>query len=288
MSESGNEGAPVSGDAKRSNLQLRILSALVLGGVVLAITSLGGLPFRLMAAAMAAAIFYEWGAMRREATARSNTVLAWALLVFVMLSMVFGQPAVILFSLLAAALVLLALQGWVSGAGLGMVAGLAYAAAPTLALVHLRADDRAGLFAILFLFAVVWTTDIMAYFTGRTLGGAKLAPSISPGKTWSGAIGGAVFAVLAGVVFAFHDSAVHGALIIAATALILAIVSQIGDLFESALKRRSGVKDSSNLIPGHGGVMDRVDGLMAAALVLYLLAALLGGPETPAHALFSF
>ena len=270
----------------RSNLQLRIISAIVLGLAVLLITYFGGLPFRLMSAVMAGAIFYEWCAMRSEQSLNMHTGLGAALLAAIMVLMVFGQPATILFLGLAAALLLLALHGWASGTGFGLVAGLAYATAPTMALVHLRADDRSGLFAILFLFAVVWTTDIMAYFTGRTLGGAKLAPSISPGKTWSGALGGTVFAVLAGGAFALHESAAHGAVLIALIALILAIVSQVGDLFESALKRRNGVKDSSNLIPGHGGVMDRVDGLMAAALVLYLVAALLGGAESPAHALF--
>ncbi|WP_404933107.1 phosphatidate cytidylyltransferase [Nitratireductor sp. L15S-10] len=272
----------------RSNLQLRIISAVVLGFAVLLITYFGGLPFRLMGAAMAGAIFYEWCAMRPERGASMHTVLGGTLLAAVMTLMVFDQSASMLFLGLAAALFILAMHGWASRTGFGMVAGLAYAAAPTLALVHLRADDRSGLFAILFLFAVVWTTDIMAYFTGRTLGGAKLAPSISPGKTWSGAVGGTVFAVLAGGAFALHESAAHGTVLIALIALVLAVISQIGDLFESALKRRSGVKDSSNLIPGHGGVMDRVDGLMAAALALYLLAALLGGGDYPAHALFRF
>ncbi|SEB35856.1 phosphatidate cytidylyltransferase [Nitratireductor aquibiodomus] len=285
MSGRGEEGAP-SPRPGRSNLQLRIVSAIVLGLVVLLITYLGGLPFRLMSAAVAGAIFYEWCSMRPGPGV--HTAFAGALLAGVMLVMILGQPATILFLVLAAALLVLALHGWMSGAGLGTVAGLGYAAAPALALVHLRADDQSGLFAILFLFAVVWTTDVMAYFTGRTLGGAKLAPSISPGKTWSGAVGGTVFAVLAGGAFAFHENAVHGVLLIALIALVLAVISQIGDLFESALKRRSGVKDSSNLIPGHGGVMDRVDGLMAAALALYLLAALLGGAESPAHALFNF
>ncbi|MCR4267310.1 phosphatidate cytidylyltransferase [Nitratireductor sp. ZSWI3] len=272
----------------RSNLQLRIMSSLVLGAVVLTVTYLGGLPFRIMAAAMSGAIFYEWIAMRRTPLVRAHAAVSALFLAVVLLLMIAGKPAVLVLAVLLGALVVVALHGLVIGNGLTATAGLAYAAAPALALAHLRGDDSAGLAAILFLFAVVWTTDVMAYFTGRAIGGAKLAPSISPGKTWSGAIGGALFAVLAGAAFAFHESAVHGILVMAATALVLAVISQLGDLFESALKRSQGVKDSSHLIPGHGGVMDRVDGLTAAALAFYVLAAILVGFETPAHAFFTF
>ncbi|EKF19532.1 phosphatidate cytidylyltransferase [Nitratireductor pacificus] len=276
------------GKPQRSNLQLRVMSALVLGAAVLAVTWFGGLPFRVMVAMIAAAIFHEWTAMQRAAQARWLVALGAVLLAVVLLPMITGQAAVTVFMILAVVLASSAAAGLAAGQGLGATAGLAYAAAPALALAYLRGDDQSGLLAILFLFAVVWTTDIMAYFTGRTLGGPKLAPSISPGKTWSGAIGGAGFAVLAGGAFAFHGNAVHGVLLVAGVALLLAVVSELGDLFESALKRRHGIKDSGNLIPGHGGVMDRVDGLMAAALVFYALAALLAGPETPAHAFFTF
>ncbi|MFC5583509.1 phosphatidate cytidylyltransferase [Nitratireductor kimnyeongensis] len=287
MNGLGEEGKPASG-RPRSNLQLRIVSAIILGLAVLLITYFGGLPFRIMSAAMAGAIFYEWCAMRSERGGGMHIALGAALLAAIMALMILGQPASVLFLGLVGALLILALHGWATGSGFGIVAGLAYAATPTLALVHLRVDDTSGLLAILFLFAVVWTTDIMAYFTGRTFGGAKLAPSISPGKTWSGAVGGTVFAVLAGGAFTLHENAVHSVETIALIAFILAVVSQVGDLFESALKRKNGVKDSSNLIPGHGGVMDRVDGLLAAALALYVLAAFLGGTDHPAQALFKF
>lgn len=272
----------------RSNLQLRIMSALVLGALVLIVTYFGGVAFRILSAAIAAAIFYEWTAMRQNRVPPVHLAIAVILLAVILLVMVLGQAATTVILLLFGGLVLLAAHGLVSGAGLASTAGLAYAAGPALALAYLRGGDAAGLLAILFLFAVVWTTDTMAYFTGRAIGGAKLAPSISPGKTWSGAIGGALFALLAGVAFAFHDKAVYSALIVGGVALLLAVVSEVGDLFESALKRRQGVKDSSNLIPGHGGVMDRVDGLMVAALVFYVIAALIAGPDTPARAFFRF
>ncbi len=163
--------------------------------------------------------------------------------------------------------------------------GLAYAALPAIALSLLRGSDLAGLMAILFLFAVVWATDIFAYFVGRAVGGAKLAPRISPGKTWSGALGGAAAAVLAGALFSPWLAA--GALSLGLAALVLSAISQVGDLFESAVKRRAGVKDSSHLIPGHGGVMDRVDGLVAAAVALYLIGAVGGTLQHPAQALFA-
>ncbi len=130
-----------------------------------------------------------------------------------------------------------------------------YAGLTGIALPSIRGADSVGLVAMLFVFAVVWATDILAYFVGRAIGGPKWRPKISPGKTWSGAIGGAVCAVIAGSLvtyFAFPQSVAF----VAPIAFILSICSQTGDLFESFIKRRFGVKDSSRLIPGHGGVMD--------------------------------
>ena len=145
----------------------------------------------------------------------------------------------------------------------------------------LRDSDKPGFLAVLFLFAVVWATDILAYFVGRALGGPKLAPAISPGKTWSGAIGGAVGGVGAGILLA----ALAGAGLSFAI-FTTAVISQAGDLFESWVKRRKGLKDSGTIIPGHGGVMDRVDGLVAAAFALYLIGWAFGSADHPAHALF--
>jgi phosphatidate cytidylyltransferase len=144
-------------------------------------------------------------------------------------------------------------------------AGAAYLGAACLAFLWLRADfDRA---LVLWLIAVVWATDTGAYLVGRSLGGPKLAPAISPGKTWSGLAGGVVAAALVGLLAAL----MHGqgrVAVLAAASMVLALVAQVGDLFESSLKRRFDAKDSSNLIPGHGGVLDRVDGILAAVLAL--------------------
>ncbi|MDQ2954330.1 MAG: phosphatidate cytidylyltransferase, partial [Pseudomonadota bacterium] len=152
---------------------------------------------------------------------------------------------------------------WIAG-------GVLYASVLLLALVFIRSGAEFGFMAIIFLFAVVWATDIFGYFVGRTMGGPKLAPSISPKKTWSGAIGGilgAVGAALA-IVIAIRDASLLTALTLG---LLLSIAAQAGDLFESQLKRRFAAKDASGLIPGHGGVMDRLDGFLAAAVALALL-----------------
>lgn len=140
----------------------------------------------------------------------------------------------------------------------------------------LRFADGAGLSAILFLFAVVWAADVCAYFAGRTFGGPKLAPRISPKKTWSGLIGGVAGAVITGLVVL--SSLGHTLLPVhALVAAILALVSAGGDLFESHLKRVFGVKDSSHLIPGHGGFMDRLDGFVMAAIFATLIGVARGG-----------
>lgn len=145
--------------------------------------------------------------------------------------------------------------------------GLLYLAPPTLAFLALRDRPEDGLEVICFLLAVVWATDIFAYFVGKTLGGPKLWPAVSPKKTWSGLAGGMVFAALAGAAAAWWLSG-WPVWQLALAGAVLAVVSQGGDLLESAVKRHFGAKDASHLIPGHGGLLDRVDGLLAASLAL--------------------
>jgi phosphatidate cytidylyltransferase len=154
---------------------------------------------------------------------------------------------------------------------------------PTL----LRNDPDYGLTALLFLFATVWATDILAYLTGRTLGGPLLWPRLSPNKTWSGAIGGLLGGVAAGIAVAYASGGTRGA-VAGVLALLLSVVAQGGDLFESAIKRRFGVKDASNLIPGHGGVMDRLDGFLVAALAAVLIGILRQGVAAPARGLLAW
>ncbi|MBM3621288.1 MAG: phosphatidate cytidylyltransferase [Alphaproteobacteria bacterium] len=148
-----------------------------------------------------------------------------------------------------------------------LLAGAAYIAIVALSLLSLRHQPETGLQAVLWLLATVWATDIFAYVAGRTLGGAKLAPRLSPKKTWSGALGGLAAAIIVGACTAWFVTG--GSVIgIAMAGGLLSVVSQVGDLAESAVKRHVGVKDSGRLIPGHGGLLDRIDALMAAAVAM--------------------
>ena len=167
---------------------------------------------------------------------------------------------------------------------LWITAGIGYAGSMVLAPMLLRADDIDGLLAMVLLFAVVWTTDVLGYFAGRAFGGPKLMPAVSPKKTWSGAIAGTLGAMIVAVLIAalfgsFNRPAV------ALIALLLSVVAQLGDLMESWVKRQFGAKDASHLIPGHGGVMDRLDGFWAAALLGCLIGLARGGFDAPARGL---
>jgi phosphatidate cytidylyltransferase len=152
-------------------------------------------------------------------------------------------------------------------------AGVLYAGALVAAIIALRFSDSFGLVAVAWLFAIVWGTDVMAYFGGRLIGGPKLWPRVSAGKTWSGTIVGIVCGGLVGLAVALMAIGA-ASLPLFFLGLLLALVSQGGDLTESALKRRFSVKDSGALIPGHGGVMDRLDGFTAACVCATFIGAL--------------
>jgi phosphatidate cytidylyltransferase len=279
---SGAPGQP----ARASNLQLRVVSSVVLIGLALALTWAGGFWYRLLVAAICVAVFYEWQAMAGERIAAAHRIVGAVLMGLLVIALLAGLPTANLLAILIAVLVAGAAHAFYAGSGVWLVSGIAYAGLSAIALAAIRGGDDAGFAATLFLFAVVWATDIFAYFVGRSVGGPKLAPSISPGKTRSGAIGGAAAGVVAGLVVAIAAGASGGMVAAGLAALVLSIVSQAGDLFESFLKRRNAVKDSGHLIPGHGGVMDRVDGLVAAAVALFLAGAVLAGLDAPAHTLF--
>jgi phosphatidate cytidylyltransferase len=151
----------------------------------------------------------------------------------------------------------------VAGWGIGwQVAGFLYALVPALALLWIRDRAPQGLELLLWVFIVTWSTDIGAFFAGRAIGGPRLAPSISPNKTIAGLVGGMLSAALAGYAWAELTS-LSAALFVLAP--VFAVAAQAGDLFESGLKRRAGVKDSGSWLPGHGGALDRLDGLVVVA-----------------------
>lgn len=287
------EPAPLAekpkGSAGTSELALRVISALVLAPLAIAAAYLpdkypllGIWLFGLFWLIAALAVWWEWNALVSGPGNRLLFFLGAAALTLSALIAEFGAartraPMLMIVLGVLAIGVFARKERRVWGAG-----GLLYAGTLLTAPIILRRDPDVGLAAILFLFALVWATDIAGYFAGRTFGGPKLAPKISPNKTWSGAVGGLIGAMIAGVAvgkfFALDDVVSIGIL-----ALVLSAVAQVGDLFESAVKRRFGAKDAGTLIPGHGGFMDRLDGFIAAAAAAAALGILRGGLDSPAQ-----
>jgi phosphatidate cytidylyltransferase len=271
-----SDGAPEPGWLA-SELGQRVASGIVMIAVALAAAVWGGWPFALFWLLAALAILVEWLTMAGVAPRRPLRLALGGALVAFGLGYLLGLPLLSGGALAAAGLAafLLARSGPDRGWAL---AGFACAAVIALVPPAVRDHPALGLAAILWMFAVVWTTDIAAYFTGRGLGGPKLWPAVSPKKTWSGFLGGLCVGTAAGVaVAALAQRAGAGpGLGLGTVALVSAVASvlgQLGDLAESALKRHFGVKDSGSLIPGHGGVMDRLDAFWAVALLVGLLLA---------------
>ncbi|MBS1167213.1 MAG: hypothetical protein H6R00_3238 [Proteobacteria bacterium] len=252
-----------------SELVLRLLSAIVLAAVTVGALWAGGWVFAALSAVAAVLILREWMTMSGPFAFRAAP---WALMAFIAVTVMMAreEPLQSLgFSALVAAALMLARVTEPRVAWLSL--GVLYAGVPAIAAIALRGADKStfastGAVAVIFVLAVVWATDTAAYFSGRLIGGPKLAPRFSPKKTWSGAIGGAVAGVVAGCLVA-AAAGVGVSVPQALVALLLSVVGQGGDLAESAMKRHFGVKDSGVLIPGHGGIMDRVDGLVAALVV---------------------
>jgi len=262
------------------DLALRVCSALVLAPLAVGVAYVGGWPFALFWSLAALGVLWEWTALVMPADRRSvrMTGAASLALAFALAATDHLLAAIIVLAMATLATVALApgeRRIWVAGA-------IPYAGAIGLAPIVLRSDD--GFLAIIFVFAIVWTTDIVAYFVGRAVGGPKLMPQVSPKKTWSGAIGGTVAAIVVALAVA-KAGGLAGLFAIAVLALVLSVCAQAGDLFESFLKRRFNVKDTSHIIPGHGGLMDRLDGFVAAAVMATLIGLVRGGFEAPGRGL---
>lgn len=254
-------------------LKTRVLSALVMAPPALLAAWAGGYAFAAMVALAAALMCWEWHRMLNGACALSGRVAAAGSALASLLAVV--RPDI---GLAMVALATLASAGLAGGdrSGRGWAAfGAVYAGLPSVTLVWLRADPSAGGAVIWWLLLVVWSTDIGAYAFGRLIGGPKLLPAVSPKKTWAGLVGGMLSAGVAAALVALWAGAAVGMPVFAAGAVV-AVVAQAGDLFESWIKRRCNVKDSSNIIPGHGGVLDRVDGLLTAALAVAALTLATG------------
>lgn len=259
----------------------RLASGIVLAAVALGLTYAGPVAFSALVLAVALLMSWEWGRVVRGSTFDlAFWVHATAVAVALGLAAT-GLAALGVVAALIGAIIISALRFGERGALSAL--GVFYVGLPTVALVWLRSDEPWGFLAVLYLLLTVWATDIFAYIGGRTIGGPKLWPRLSPGKTWAGLLVGVGAGALTGVVFSLW---VKGAspIGLGLLGLALGVAAQAGDLAESALKRGFDVKDASGLIPGHGGFLDRVDGVVFAA-ILAALVGLLIRPMAPARAL---
>lgn len=266
--------APATPDSAKgsSNLYMRVVAALVLAPLTIAIAWLGGWIWACVVIAAAALLYFEWLMIVGVSGNRRVVVAGIAALalagICLMLLRTDIAAAVILAGILAAATMTKDKRGWIAS-------GLVYAAAALIATILVRRDAEFGFIGLMFVLLVVWVTDIGGYFAGRGIGGPKLWPRVSPKKTWAGAIGGLVLALVVAAGFALLGFGRMGPLLLLGA--VLSVVSQLGDLFESAVKRRFDVKDSSHIIPGHGGLLDRLDGFVAAIVVAALIGFSRGG-----------
>jgi phosphatidate cytidylyltransferase len=268
--------------SRGGELALRVCSALVLVPLAIGTAYVGGWLFAVFWGLAAMGVLWEWTSLVAKSDQRTVVMTGGASLALAVTLVATGHllAAVIVLAISTLGVASLAparSRSWIA-------AGVPYAGALGIAPIVLRSGSEDGFLAVIFLFAIVWTTDIAAYFTGRTIGGPKLMPQVSPKKTWSGAIGGMLAAVVVAFVLA-KVTALTGLFAIAMLAIILSICAQGGDLFESFLKRRFGAKDSGHLIPGHGGLMDRLDGFVTASVVAALIGLLRGGFEAPGRGL---
>jgi phosphatidate cytidylyltransferase len=251
---------------------MRVIAALVLAPLTIAIAWMGGWLWLLLVMAAAALLYFEWLMIVGASHNWSAVVAGVAALVAAGLCITIGQPG----PMLAAVGVGLVLSGFFAqGLHWWVPGGFAYAAAALIASVLVRSDPSMGFVALMFVLFVVWVTDIGGYFAGRGIGGPKLWPRVSPKKTWAGAIGGLALSLVVAAAFALLGFGRTLPLLLLGT--MLSVVSQLGDLFESAIKRQFGVKDSSQIIPGHGGLLDRLDGFVAAIIFAALIGFARGG-----------
>jgi phosphatidate cytidylyltransferase len=268
-------------ESQKPEVGLRVASALVLATVALGAAIASPWTFALLVVVSSVIVAWEWGRVVRSKSFDGIIMIEAVGVAALVILVTLGRPDLALIAL-AASVAAIGFVGQASNALGWSIAGLAYAALPAWALVWLRSDQAFGAIAVLYLFAIAWTTDTASYAAGRLIGGPKLAPRISPRKTWSGFIIGTLAPALVGYAFALTlgDTKLFR---LAAVSIVLALACQAGDLLESAVKRRFGAKDMSQLIPGHGGLLDRIDGLLAAALLASLIA--LRDPASPGRAL---
>jgi phosphatidate cytidylyltransferase len=256
------------------NLLMRVIAALVLAPLAVAIAYAGGWLWTVLVTMASIGLYVEWltivGASRAARVVTAGVVTLAISGLGLALGRVDAAVLAVIIGLAGVALLSSERRLWTA-------TGFLYAAAAQIASVLVRLDQTKGFAALILILLVVWVTDIGGYFAGRGIGGPKLWPRVSPKKTWAGAIGGFVASlVVAGGLVALGLGKTGPLLLLGAA---FSIASQLGDLFESAVKRRFGVKDSSHIIPGHGGLLDRLDGFVAAIVLAAIFGLLRGGVD---------
>ncbi len=267
-------------DQGSRNLLTRVIAALVLAPLAIAIAWAGGPLWVALVTLASIGLYVEWlmivGAGQERLTVAAGTTALVVSGVCLALGHHEYSLIVLVIGTAAVAVVSQRLRSW-------SVIGFCYAAAAEFASALVRLDGTYGFIALIFVMLIVWVTDIGGYFAGRGIGGPKLWSRVSPKKTWAGAVGGFVASLAVAAGFAAFDFGKMAPLLLLGA--LLSVVSQLGDLFESAVKRRFGVKDSSQIIPGHGGLLDRLDGFVAAIVLAALFGLLRGDADGVGHAL---
>ncbi len=249
------------------DLPVRIASAAVMMSVTVSFAWFGGIGWAILVAIVMGGVAYEWGRMISP-----DGTLLW---LRALVAAIGGLCLILLprdYEAIGMLGFFVSLIGWSKKAGFWAVIGAVYLTASGWALAGLRGSEEAGRTLLFGLFAICWTTDSMAYAVGRAMGGPKLFPAISPNKTWSGSLGATGAGIVAGILFALATQT--DVMAWACVGAVLALACQGGDLVESLAKRHFGVKDASRFIPGHGGILDRLDGHLAAACALVFLMML--------------
>ena len=265
--------APPSAEQGTRNLLVRAATAVVLAPLTIALAYAGGWLWVALVTLAAIGLYVEWLSVVGAFAPRTVAIgaAAFATAGFFLATGWIDRTLVLL--LVGGGIVLVLVQErrfWIA-------TGFAYAAGAQVASVLVRLDQAYGFAALMFVLLIVWVTDTGGYFAGRIIGGPKLWPQVSPKKTWAGAVGGFAASLVVATGFAAFGAGRAGPVLFLGA--ILSIASQLGDLFESAVKRRFGVKDSSQIIPGHGGLLDRLDGFVAAVVLAAILGFLRGGAD---------
>ncbi|MCC3860886.1 phosphatidate cytidylyltransferase [Pseudemcibacter aquimaris] len=261
-----NETGVMAQDPKKNKMLIRILSALVMLPAAIFIILQGGVLLFALVSIFTTIILYEWNGICEE-TAFSPLFLAQVISSLSVLFMIEISSPYLIYSFIIGIVLIVLISTLTKSTLKWSVLGYLYALVPSASFLILH--QHAGGLVVLWMMIVIWAMDTGAYFAGKNIGGPKMSPKISPNKTWAGLIGGTITAMVLGYMFVKYTGAQSAlfddVIVLVVLSGAFAILSQMGDLAESAIKRKFSVKDSGAIIPGHGGIMDRVDGLLFVA-----------------------